>query len=144
MDLKSNFDFSVLEDQESVWWNRVETAMEVRLESNCVDRRAGSAQVCRYMRQALRLQVDRQFIFGLLICGFEMRIFFSDRSGVMGTKDWIDMSSKDESVVRLSTPQTRQITQILYNSYDRVDRHSYMQSLDCQPYQKLIWVGIPP
>jgi len=90
---QSKQDTTSLEALCSVWWLRIGTPVEVKLTDKAGERRSGSAQLCRYMQQILKTQFDRRFVFGLLLCKDKLRVFYCDRSGLLGTQSWIDLSS---------------------------------------------------
>lgn len=48
-------------------------------------------QTCGYLRQVLREQLDRRFAIALVLCHDQLTILLSDRSGVLFTKDPIDI-----------------------------------------------------
>lgn len=75
----------------SVWWKRVNVPAAMKILDTPVNRRDGSAQICRYMRQVLKEQFDRQFVFGLLLCGTRLRVFLCDRSGLLATSTSINI-----------------------------------------------------
>ncbi|KAH8084361.1 hypothetical protein BXZ70DRAFT_900425 [Cristinia sonorae] len=85
-----------------VWWLRVTTPVEVKTTDSEENQREGSAQLCRYMRQVLRAQLDRQFVFGLLLCDHKLRVFYCDRSGLLASMDWINIRTFIQVIVGLS------------------------------------------
>lgn len=64
----------------------------------------GSGQILLYMKQVLETQLDRRFVFGLLIRGHQLRVFYDDRTGLLATEGWIDIQK-----VRRRTPLWRPV-----------------------------------
>ncbi|KAH8087144.1 hypothetical protein BXZ70DRAFT_899761 [Cristinia sonorae] len=94
-------DLIELEKLSSIWWLRVTTPVEVKPTDSKQHQTEGSAQLCRYMRQVLRAQLDRRFVFGLLLCNHKLRVFFCDRSGLLGSSTWIDIRERPEQFVQV-------------------------------------------
>ena len=86
---------SQLEKSTNVWWLRVTTPVEIKPAHTGVKRQEdstmGSAQLLRYMKLVLRTQLDRRFVFGLLLCEHQLRVFYDDRSSLLATESWIDI-----------------------------------------------------
>ena len=57
------------------------------------DRKSSFLRLCMSMQAVLKTQVDRCFVFGLLICEKVFRVFCCDRAGMLGTSSWIDIHS---------------------------------------------------
>ncbi|KAH8084354.1 hypothetical protein BXZ70DRAFT_900451 [Cristinia sonorae] len=93
--------FSQLRDQITIWWLRVNTPVEVKPTDSEEHQREGSAQLCRYMRQVLRHQLDRRYVFGLLLCNHKMRVFYCDRSGLLVTMDWVDIRAMPKQFIQV-------------------------------------------
>ncbi|KAH8091842.1 hypothetical protein BXZ70DRAFT_898517 [Cristinia sonorae] len=87
-----------LEKTATLWWLRVVAPIEMKPVRDAESVRVGSAQLLRYMRLVLRNQLDRQFVFGILVCGHYMRVFFCDRSGLLTTTEWIDLHNPETFV----------------------------------------------
>jgi hypothetical protein len=51
----------------------------------------GIFQACTYLRLVLREQLDRRFAFALLLCDDELTVLLNDRSGLVYTKDPINI-----------------------------------------------------
>jgi hypothetical protein len=51
----------------------------------------GIFQACTYLRLILREQLDRRFAFALLLCDDELTVLLNDRSGLVYTKDPINI-----------------------------------------------------
>ncbi|KAH8087128.1 hypothetical protein BXZ70DRAFT_955687 [Cristinia sonorae] len=90
-----------LEELSTLWWLRVTTPVEVRLTDSGDDQREGSVQLCRYMRQVLRAQPDRRYVFGLLLCDHKLLVLYCDRSGLMASMDWIDIRASPEQFIQV-------------------------------------------
>ncbi|KAH8087132.1 hypothetical protein BXZ70DRAFT_994627 [Cristinia sonorae] len=90
-----------LEKLSSIWWLRVTTPVEVKPTDSKQHQTEGSAQLCRYMRQVLRAQLDRRFVFGLLLCNHKLRVFYCDRSGLLASSTWIDIRERPEQFVQV-------------------------------------------
>ena len=52
-------------------------------------------QLCLYMHQVLSNQLDRRFVFGMLLCGEQLSLWFYDKSGLIGTLDPIHIHEVD-------------------------------------------------
>jgi hypothetical protein len=75
-----------------VWWLHVHTCIEVKAKpSNEKELHNHIIQLCSYMRQMFREQLDRRFVVGLLLCGSELTMWLCDRSGLIGTVRPIDI-----------------------------------------------------
>ncbi|KAH8091799.1 hypothetical protein BXZ70DRAFT_469438 [Cristinia sonorae] len=86
-----------LERIATLWWLRIVVPVEMKPTFNPKSVQVGSAQLLRYMRLVLRNQLDRRFVFGILICGHFMRVFFCDRSGLLTTTEWIDLHNSNDT-----------------------------------------------
>ncbi|KAH8099598.1 hypothetical protein BXZ70DRAFT_1027067 [Cristinia sonorae] len=86
-----------LEKTATLWWLRVVAPLEMKPVRDAHSVRVGSAQLLRCMRLVLRNQLDRQFVFGILVCGQYMRVFFCDRSGLLTTTEWIDLHDPEDT-----------------------------------------------
>ncbi|KAH8091829.1 hypothetical protein BXZ70DRAFT_471969 [Cristinia sonorae] len=80
-----------LEKIATLWWLRIVVPIEMKPKFNPKSVQVGSSRLLRYMRLVLRNQLDRRFVFGILICSHFMRVFFCDRSGLLTTSEWIDL-----------------------------------------------------
>jgi len=66
--------------------------MEIRTsEAPLEDRQGSVVQLLVYMRQILREQQDRCFVFGILLFHRSLSLWYCDRSGVLGTSCLIDI-----------------------------------------------------
>ena len=93
IDLPTNaFQVAKLEKLASRWWMRIAAPVEIKLACDATSVKEGSSQLCQYMRLVLRNQLDRRFVFGLLVCDHYMRVFYCDRSGLLVTDSWIDIN----------------------------------------------------
>ncbi|KAH6912253.1 hypothetical protein BKA70DRAFT_1422965 [Coprinopsis sp. MPI-PUGE-AT-0042] len=58
-------------------------------------------QVASYMRQMLREQHDRRFVFGLVLCHDELYLWYCDRSGLLGTVRPIEINKKPKAFIQV-------------------------------------------
>ncbi|KAH8078726.1 hypothetical protein BXZ70DRAFT_1051161 [Cristinia sonorae] len=91
----------LLEKLAALGWVRINTPLEMKPVWTAVSIRNGSAQLIRYMRLVLKNQLDRRFVFGILICGDRMRVFYCDRSSLVTTKNWINILSDSDRVIHV-------------------------------------------
>ncbi|KAI0055077.1 hypothetical protein BV25DRAFT_1816139, partial [Artomyces pyxidatus] len=66
-----------------VWWRTVHIPLEVKRPAN-VD--AAATQLLRYVRQALRTQHDRRFMYGLVFAKRSIVLWHVDRSGALASE----------------------------------------------------------
>lgn len=66
------------------WWLRVHIPVEIKPREDR-DIRKHVNQLLMYMRQVLKEQVNRQFVYGLLLSDDVLSIWLLDISGVFGT-----------------------------------------------------------
>lgn len=67
------------------WWLRVHIPVEIKAKKDDKDVLEAVKQLCGYLRQVLREQMDRRFVLGLVFCGTDISIWLCDRSGLLGT-----------------------------------------------------------
>jgi hypothetical protein len=65
------------------------TVVEVKLKPT--DIKAALCQLCTYARQTLKDQFDRRYAIGFTLCFNLVHLYLFDRSGVVGTKQAIDI-----------------------------------------------------
>ena len=65
--------------------------MEIKKTSDQKSFNEGIFQACTYLRLVLREQLDRRFAFALLLCDDELTVLLNDRSGLVYTKDPINV-----------------------------------------------------
>ncbi|TFY81315.1 hypothetical protein EWM64_g2696 [Hericium alpestre] len=85
----------------SVWWLRVLAPVEMKPKDDLENRKIGVDQLCRYLRQVLREQLDRRFALGLLVCKSKLSVWFCDRSGLLGTATPIDIHTDPRKFVQV-------------------------------------------
>ena len=56
-------------------------------------------QLCSYIRQLFREQLDRRFAIALLLCGNELTLWYCDRVGLVGTIDPINIHAVSASSI---------------------------------------------
>ncbi len=79
-----------------VWWSQVHTQIEITAKpSDGTAMNKAVLQLCSYMQQVLSDQLDRRFVFGLLLCGEQLSLWFYDKSGAIGTLDPIHVNKVD-------------------------------------------------
>ncbi|KIJ51558.1 hypothetical protein M422DRAFT_244721 [Sphaerobolus stellatus SS14] len=82
----------------SIWWLQMITAVECK--NNPADIQEALRQLCGYVRQILREQVDRRFALGLTLCFDQLNVYLFDRSGVLGTKTSININKDPKKLIR--------------------------------------------
>ena len=80
-----------LEKVLDAWWLRVHVPVEIKTGREDKDILGAVSQLCGYLRQVLREQMDRQFALGLVFCGTLLSVWLCDRSGLLGTATSIDI-----------------------------------------------------
>jgi hypothetical protein len=72
-------------------WLQICSVGEIKTTAAESDKAATLLQLCCYMRQMFREQLDRHFALGFTLCLDELSVFLCDRSGVLGTKQSINI-----------------------------------------------------
>ena len=88
-------DANALQDnnaQETVYWPQIQTVIEVKRDPPGLDLARTVLQLCSYLRQMFRQQLDRRFLVGLTLCGTNMHVWHCDRSGLLGTNKSFDIN----------------------------------------------------
>lgn len=67
-----------------VAWLRTRSAAEIKKSRK--DFGDAIKQLATYLRQILREQHDRRFVFGFIFCGHSLSVWYCDRSGLLGTR----------------------------------------------------------
>jgi hypothetical protein len=80
-----------LEKTLDTWWLRVHVPVEIKTGREDKDILGAVSQLCGYLRQVLREQMDRRFALGLAFCGTLLSVWLCDRSGLLGTVRSIDV-----------------------------------------------------
>lgn len=77
----------------SVWWMQIHTIVDVKPEGPKIDKELEDTiiQLCAYIRQVFREQLDRRFVIALLLCDEELTLWFCDRVGLVRTVDPINI-----------------------------------------------------
>jgi len=70
------------------------------------DRRGSIVRLLAYMRQILKEQQDRRFVFGIFLFHRSLSLWYCDRSGVLGTSCLIDIDQVSFSPVSNSPIRT--------------------------------------
>ncbi|KAK0200518.1 hypothetical protein DFS33DRAFT_1397272 [Desarmillaria ectypa] len=58
-------------------------------------------QLCGYMRQILREQYDRQYVFGIILFHSSLSLWYCDRSGLVGADSNIDIHNEPDKFIRV-------------------------------------------
>ncbi|KAA1475414.1 hypothetical protein DENSPDRAFT_424375 [Dentipellis sp. KUC8613] len=138
---------SDLKEKLRVWWLRVHVPVEVKLKDSEQDIIQGIKQLCRYMRQVLAEQLDRRFVIGLLICGSKLSIWLCDRSGLMGTRNPIDIHKEPkrfiQTIMAISCLEPSRLgwdpTMKVVCDSDKVARYSTDKDLKIEDYGPTIY-----
>ncbi|KAH9939168.1 hypothetical protein B0H21DRAFT_825261 [Amylocystis lapponica] len=83
------------------WWHRVHVPVEIKLGKGEKDILSAVQQLCAYMRQVFREQLDRRFVFGLAFCATELSVWFCDRSGLIGTETAFDIHKEPKKFIQV-------------------------------------------
>jgi hypothetical protein len=67
----------------TIWWSQIHVPVEFKRKEHGWDETI--LQLCGYMRQVLREQLDRRFVLGIMINYQDMTVLLNDRSGLVGT-----------------------------------------------------------
>ncbi|KAH9945519.1 hypothetical protein B0H21DRAFT_809280 [Amylocystis lapponica] len=80
-------------------WLRVHVPVEIKSDNkNMVP---VVRQLCTYMRQVFREQVDRRFVLGLALCKTDLSVWLCDRSGLIGTQTPINIHKEPEKFIQV-------------------------------------------
>ncbi|TCD60384.1 hypothetical protein EIP91_010249 [Steccherinum ochraceum] len=86
---------------EKTYWMHHVTPAEIKPNYTIVkERQKASKQLAEYMRLSLKDQLDRMFIFGLILCGDKLRVMRCDRERMLAT-EWIDINEQFQTFVRV-------------------------------------------
>jgi len=81
--------------------------IEIKTSNDPLEKNQGSiVQLLAYMRQILKEQQDRRFVFGILLFHRSLSLWYCDRSGVLGTSCLIDIDKVRFSPVSNSPIRT--------------------------------------
>ncbi|KAI0051942.1 hypothetical protein FA95DRAFT_107438 [Auriscalpium vulgare] len=80
-----------------VWWRTVHIPLEVKQANTDA---LAAIQLLRYVRQALREQPDRRFMYGLVFAKRTLTVWHVDRSGAMGSKV-VDAHENPKTFIRI-------------------------------------------
>ena len=80
----------VLFQLHSIWWLQIIAAVEMK-PTDPKNWESVVKQLIGYLRQILREQLDRRFVFGLTLGPDMMTVWMHDRLGVVGTKTAINI-----------------------------------------------------
>ncbi|KAI0054947.1 hypothetical protein BV25DRAFT_1922240 [Artomyces pyxidatus] len=75
--------FRASQTDAAVWWRTVHIPLEVKRPS---DAHAAAVQLLRYVRQALHVQHDRRFMYGLVFARRSLALWHVDRSGALASE----------------------------------------------------------
>ncbi|EIN05072.1 hypothetical protein PUNSTDRAFT_127964 [Punctularia strigosozonata HHB-11173 SS5] len=87
--------------QKDAHWVRVHTPVEVKRAADAKTVAEGVAQLCRYIRMVLGDQLDRRFALGMLLCGSKLSVWLCDKSGLIGTRNMIDIHKQPKQFIRV-------------------------------------------
>ncbi|GLB35546.1 hypothetical protein LshimejAT787_0211110 [Lyophyllum shimeji] len=86
--------------QMAIWWLQIVAAVEMK-RSDSTTWQDVVKQLIGYLRQILREQLDRRFVFGFTLGPSRMSVWMHDRSGVLGTETTIDIHKEPRHLIRL-------------------------------------------
>ncbi|KAA1475867.1 hypothetical protein DENSPDRAFT_826579 [Dentipellis sp. KUC8613] len=81
-DIVATFKYSGNDGSAPVWWRSMHALIEVK---KMKDPLPAATQLLRYIRQALREQPDRRFMFGLVFSKSDLTLWHIDRSGALAS-----------------------------------------------------------
>lgn len=87
-----------------------------------------------YMRSILKEQLNRAFVYGLLLCQDELSVWLSDRSGVLGTQTPVNIHKVGVQVDILG--------RYLFHM-SRIPSHLFVSLRACRYFRQTVWVTIP-
>ncbi|KIJ28942.1 hypothetical protein M422DRAFT_37145 [Sphaerobolus stellatus SS14] len=82
----------------SIWWLQMFGVLECKPKPTEI--LSALLQLCGYVRQILREQVDRRFALGLTLCFDKLNVYLFDRSGILGTATPIDINKEPKKLIR--------------------------------------------
>ncbi|EAU82093.2 other/FunK1 protein kinase [Coprinopsis cinerea okayama7 len=85
----------------TVSWLRTRGVVEIKTRYWLNDIWPTTLQLCTYLRQILREQHDRRFVFGFIFFHRSLAIWHSDRSGLLGVKQVINIDDNLELFVQV-------------------------------------------
>lgn len=97
------------------WWHRIHVPVEIKLGKKEDDVLAALQQLCAYMRQVFREQLDRRFVLGLAFCETNLSVWLCDRSGLLGTETMFNIH-KVGAVVELKMKISVLLTHTFFRS----------------------------
>ncbi|THU99113.1 hypothetical protein K435DRAFT_837793 [Dendrothele bispora CBS 962.96] len=87
-----------------VYWFRTSTVVEVKPVNtplNSEEAYNTVQQLAGYMRQILREQLDRRFVFGLIFFHDCLSVWYCDRSGLLGIDEVLNIHEEPEAFIRV-------------------------------------------
>ncbi|THU97745.1 hypothetical protein K435DRAFT_965275 [Dendrothele bispora CBS 962.96] len=87
-----------------VYWFRTSTVVEVKpinTSLNSEEAYNTIQQLAGYMRQILREQLDRRFVFGLIFFHDCLSVWYCDRSGLLGMEEVLNIHEEPEAFIRV-------------------------------------------
>ncbi|TFY78658.1 hypothetical protein EWM64_g5356 [Hericium alpestre] len=70
-------------DNPRVWWRIIHTLIEVKKKAEALP---AAMQLLRYLRQTLREQPDRRFIYGMVFSKINLTLWHADRTGALASQ----------------------------------------------------------
>ncbi|KAI0055622.1 hypothetical protein BV25DRAFT_1736992 [Artomyces pyxidatus] len=84
-------------ESSGVWWRTVHIPLEVKRRFGAV---AAATQLLRYVRQALHLQHDRRFMYGLVFAKRSLALWHVDRSGALASVEF-DVHNNPKKLIQV-------------------------------------------
>ncbi|KAK2462796.1 hypothetical protein APHAL10511_005187 [Amanita phalloides] len=90
------------ENELKIWWMHIHTVVEIKsTPQNSEKLHDTIIQLCSYIRQLFREQLDRRFAIALLLCGDELTLWYCDRVGLVGTIDPINIHANPHEFMKV-------------------------------------------
>ncbi|KAK2464940.1 hypothetical protein APHAL10511_003016 [Amanita phalloides] len=92
----------VQENELKIWWMHIHTVVEIKPTPQDSEKLHDTIiQLCSYIRQLFREQLDRRFAIALLLCGNELTLWYCDRIGLVGTIDPINIHAHPDDFMKV-------------------------------------------
>ncbi|THH27918.1 hypothetical protein EUX98_g6267 [Antrodiella citrinella] len=88
-------------EDDSPSWIRVNILVAMWQKNSSIQYDEGSTRLCRGVQAVLQTQLDRHFVFGLLLKQCGLRVFYGNRSGLLATDSWIDVRTQHVKFIQV-------------------------------------------
>ncbi|KAF5374620.1 hypothetical protein D9615_008970 [Tricholomella constricta] len=98
--LEGNSESEKLQAALVAWWLRVNVVVQIKpVETDDLYKHVD--QLVGYLREALREQLDRRFVPGLLLSGSQLAVWVADHSGVLGSQTTFDIHKEPKRFIQV-------------------------------------------